>query len=59
MKNIKIKEKREKKKQKEIIHLAKSKEKKISQKEIEKNNKRLYSSNIRKNRNNENQKKYK
>jgi hypothetical protein len=52
----KLKEKREKQKQKEIIHLAKNKGKKISQKEIEENSKRLYSSNIKKNRNNENQK---
>ena len=52
----KLKEKREKQKQKEIIQLSKNKEKKISQKEIEENSKRLYSSNIKKNRNNENQK---
>lgn len=52
----KLKEKREKQKQKEIILLTKSKEKKISQKEIEENSKRLYSSNIKKNRINEIQK---
>ena len=52
----KLKEKREKQKQKEIIQLSKNKEKKISQKEIDENSKRLYSSNIKKNRNNENQK---
>ena len=52
----KQKEKREKQKQKEIILLTKSKEKKISQKEIEENSKRLYSSNIKKNRINEIQK---
>ena len=52
----KLKEKREKQKQKEIILLTKSKEKKISQKETEEISKRLYSSNIKKNRNNENQK---
>ena len=51
----KLKEKREKQRQKEMIYLAKSKEKKISQKEIEENCKRLYSSNIKKNRDNENQ----
>jgi len=52
----KLKEKREKQKQKEIILLTKSKEKKISQKEIEENSKRLYCSNIKKNRINEIQK---
>ena len=51
----KLKEKREKQRQKEMIYLAKSKEKKISQKEIEENCKRLYSSNIKKNIDNENQ----
>ena len=47
----KLKEKREKQKQKEIIHLKKIKKRKISQKEIEENSNRLYNSHIKKNRN--------